>query len=73
MAGFDKVDPADLCLPMSSLQCCPRARVGRPPQAGGWVRNLIEKCQRESWIRELQWSKNTPCTGEPKRWARFAC
>jgi hypothetical protein len=34
MAGFDEVDPADLCLPMSSLQCWPRACVGRPAHGG---------------------------------------
>jgi hypothetical protein len=69
MAGFDKVDPANPCMICS----CPRSCVGRPAHDGRVVSNFIEKCQRRSWTREFQWSKNTPCTGEPESQARCAC
>lgn len=49
MAGFDKVDPADLCLSMSSLQCCPRACVGKFANDG----RVAPQAYRELPAREL--------------------
>jgi len=70
MAGFDKVGPANPCIICNGARV--RAWAGAHMTAG-WVSNLIEKCQRASWTREFQWSKNTPCTGEPESQARCVC
>jgi len=63
MAGFDKVDPANPCFIGGAARA--RAWAGQY-MAAGPVSNLIEKYQRASWTRAFQWSKNTPCTGEPE-------
>ncbi len=62
MAGFDEVDPAYPCFIGGSA--CARA-LAEQHMAAGPVSNLIEKCQRASWTRVFEWSRNTRCTGEP--------
>ena len=48
MAGFDKVGPANPCIICNGARV--RAWAGAHMTAG-WISNLIEKCQRASWIR----------------------
>jgi hypothetical protein len=70
MAGFDKVDPAYPRFIGGAFRASARAA---PRMADGPVSILIEKYQRASWTRALQWSNKTPCTGEPEQQAGCAC
>jgi hypothetical protein len=62
LAGLDKVDPAkpyvlgNIARVSAWAGLCVMAE---------WVSSLVEKCQRASWTRKIQWPKNAPCTGEP--------
>ena len=79
MAGSDTIDPANPCcraiqiflviwafLEVLRIRASPRMTVGP-------VSNIIEKCRRLGWTRKLQWSENTPRTGEPECRASWAC
>ena len=66
MAGFDKVDPANPCFRCSASRI--RA-VTRPRMTAEWISNLVEKCRRPRWTKEVRWSENTPCKTEPERQA----
>jgi hypothetical protein len=64
MAGFDEVDPA--------IHVFFVARAGSRITVE-WASSPIEKFWRASWMRELQWSQNTPCADESARQAGYAC
>jgi hypothetical protein len=70
MAGFDKVDPVNPCIICSGAPV--RAWTG-PHMTAGWVSKPYREMPARGWTREIQWSKNTPCTGEPESQARGAC
>jgi hypothetical protein len=55
-------------LTMLRFRASPRMTVGQISDI-----DIVEKCRRLGRTRELQWSENTPRTGEPECRATWAC
>jgi hypothetical protein len=44
-----------------------------PRLTAGWASPTISRMPARALDKEFQWSKSTPCTGEPESQARCVC